>query len=276
MKIDILYEDTEILVCRKDAGIPVETARVGQTDLAALLRRHCLAKGEKGEIHIVHRLDQPVEGVMVFAKTSRGAADLTRQMQNGGIGKEYLALVCGIPEPERGVLTDYLLRDGRTNCSKVVPAGTKGAKQAELSYEVLEIRGGQQKAKEPVRKEEKQEEEQKEEQKEEQYALVRIVLKTGRHHQIRVQLSHRGYPILGDQKYGGKSRADTQEPAKERANDHTKEHTKEHARDHATFPALCAVKLSFLHPVTGTPMEYRMEPRNEAFKKGLTKAPGTA
>ena len=127
---------------------------------------------------MVHRLDQPVCGVMVFAKTKESAAALGRQIASGKADKFYYAVTDGVPEAGKGQLTDYLLRDGRTNTSAVVESSTPGAKRAELSYEILEQKNGR--------------------------AVLRIHLGTGRHHQIRAQLAHAGMPIVGDRKYNFK------------------------------------------------------------------------
>lgn len=171
----ILYEDDELLVCRKPQGVAVQTKRLGQADMESLLKNYRAEKGELPHIHLVHRLDQPVEGVMVFAKTKETAAELGRQIAAKQADKYYYAVVDGIPQKKKGTLEDYLLRDGRANTSAVVERGTREAKRAELFYEVVETGGGR--------------------------ALLRIRLETGRHHQIRVQLAHAGMPIVGDRKY---------------------------------------------------------------------------
>lgn len=175
MDFSILFEDEAILVCKKPAGVAVQTKQLGQADLESMLKNYRAAKGEPPYIGVVHRLDQPVEGVMVFAKTKDAAAALGRQFSAKRTDKYYYAMVEGNPPQKKGVLADYLLRDGRMNLSKVVPCGTQGAKRAELSYEVLEAGGGR--------------------------AVLRIRLESGRHHQIRVQLANAGMPIVGDRKY---------------------------------------------------------------------------
>jgi 23S rRNA pseudouridine1911/1915/1917 synthase len=124
---------------------------------------------------IIQRLDQPVEGVLVFAKTPEAAAKLSHQLTNGQIKKHYLAAVSCKQELASGMLEDYLLRDGRANHSRAVPKGHPGAKRAVLRYECVY--------------------------QEKEQAILRIRLLTGRHHQIRVQLAHAGMPIAGDQKY---------------------------------------------------------------------------
>lgn len=173
----IIYEDAHIIVCRKPAGIPTQTARIGTPDMVSMLKTH-LAPSSEGEpyLAVIHRLDQPVEGLLVFAKTPAAARELNRQLTTSGFGKYYKALVSGVPCPEEGTLTDYLIRDGRTNTSRVCDAAAPGAKKAVLHYRVEEIRGD--------------------------FSLVDIRLDTGRHHQIRVQLAHMGCPVVGDQKYG--------------------------------------------------------------------------
>lgn len=175
MEIDILYEDGQLLVCRKPAGVPVQSGKVGQKDMVSILRNY--RNGKEGDTYIglVHRLDQPVQGVMVFAKTKMAAAELSRQITDGRMKKQYLAVTCGKPMKKQGALVDYLLKDGRTNTSSIVPEGTKGAKRAELRYRIIAETPG--------------------------YALAEIDLLTGRHHQIRVQMAGAGMPLAGDRKY---------------------------------------------------------------------------
>lgn len=175
MEIDILYEDGQLLVCRKPAGVPVQSGKVGQKDMVSILRNY--RNGKEGDTYIglVHRLDQPVQGVMVFAKTKMAAAGLSRQITEGRMKKQYLAVTCGKPMKKQGALVDYLLKDGRTNTSSIVPEGTKGAKRAELRYRIIAETPG--------------------------YALAEIDLLTGRHHQIRVQMAGAGMPLAGDRKY---------------------------------------------------------------------------
>lgn len=176
--LDILYEDDDIIVCIKEAGIATQTKRIGQKDMESMLRTYRMQKGEPSYIGTVHRLDQPVSGVMVFAKTKESAGNLSRQIATKAADKFYYAVTDGLPGRKKGILQDYLLRDGRTNLSKVVTAQTNGAKRAELSYEVLE--------------------------QNDKNAVLRIQLHTGRHHQIRVQLAHAGCPLVGDRKYNFK------------------------------------------------------------------------
>ena len=178
----IIYEDKDILVCHKPAGIAVQNARVGSMDLESLLKNYVAQKvpGKMPYLGIIHRLDQPVEGVLVFALNSRAAAELNRQMTSGKIKKIYLAVTEGEVKVQKATLEDWLKKDNRTNSSTVVAAGTAGAKKAVLSYELLETREVQGQRRN----------------------LLEICLDTGRHHQIRVQFAHAGHPLIGDRKYG--------------------------------------------------------------------------
>ena len=133
----IIYEDKDILVCHKPAGIAVQNARVGSMDLESLLKNYVAQKvpGKMPYLGIIHRLDQPVEGVLVFALNSRAVAELNRQMTSGKIKKIYLAVTEGEVKVQKATLEDWLKKDNRTNSSTVVAAGTAGAKKAVLSYE---------------------------------------------------------------------------------------------------------------------------------------------
>lgn len=185
----IIFEDSEILVCRKMAGIAVQNARMGVMDMESGLKNYLAAKnpGQMPYLGIVHRLDQPVEGLLVFAKTKRAAAELSRQMTAKTMGKRYLAVTSGQPPKMQGVLENYLKKDGKTNTSSVVTANTPEAKKARLSYQVL-----QEIAEEKLSSGKK--------------TLVYIQLETGRHHQIRVQMKEAGMPLVGDRKYNGEEK----------------------------------------------------------------------
>lgn len=178
----VIYEDREALVFYKPAGLPAQTSRLGQKDAVSILKNYRAGRREEPYIALINRLDQPVEGLLLAAKTKRAAADLTRQLTAHEMEKRYRAVVrnCGTDRllpGEKKTLNDYLLKDGQTNCSSVVPKGTAGAKEATLSYEVLRTK--------------------------EHLAELSIRLFTGRHHQIRVQLANANLPLLGDFKYGG-------------------------------------------------------------------------
>ena len=186
-QLDILYEDKDVIVVIKPAGVQSQSADSFHDDMVSLLKKHIAGsrrEGTDGEpyIGVVHRLDTMVEGVMVYAKTRDAAAQLSRQVRDGDIGKRYQAVLCGIPKDKTGHLTDYLVQDARTNMSRVAKASDAGAKQAELTYRLLDKKfvGG------------------------EQLSRVEIELITGRHHQIRVQFASRGWPVLGDIKYGSR------------------------------------------------------------------------
>lgn len=173
----ILYEDKDLIVCHKSAGIAVQNARIGSMDLESALKNYLALKnpGKMPYLGIIHRLDQPVEGILVFAKHLKAAAELSRQMSAGEMRKTYLAVTAGEPKAESATLEDYLKKDGKTNTSKVVKKGEKDAKKALLHYEVKAKKNGK--------------------------TLLEIRLETGRHHQIRVQMAHAGLPLLGDRKY---------------------------------------------------------------------------
>ena len=186
-KVKILYEDQDIIVCVKLQGMPSQSDKTRDLDLVNYLKNYIYEKEEPEEepyIAVVHRLDRPVGGVMVFARNQKAAANLSDQVQDGGMEKDYQAVLTGELQEEEGTLIDYLVKDGKTNMSKVVKKGTKGAKKAELRYEVLDIM----------------------ETDEGILTYVLIELVTGRHHQIRVQMASRGAGIWGDTKYNEKFR----------------------------------------------------------------------
>ncbi len=213
----ILHEDRHILVCDKPAGIAVQSAGYGQMDLECALKNHLSSReGKAPYLAVIHRLDQPVEGLVVFAKTPWAAGNLNRQLTSGKLKKRYLAVTEVKPKVSQGTLVDCLLRDGRTNLSRVVPEGTPGSKRAELSFTFLgQIEGTSR-------------------------YLLSVEISTGRHHQIRVQLSHAGMPLVGDRKYN--------------------------PQDSGSFPlGLCAVELKFTHPATGKPMTFTVKPKGKAF-----------
>lgn len=177
MAIDIIYEDDTVLVVNKPAGIAVQTAGVGAKSIETECKKYRKQKGEAPEIYIVHRLDLPVSGILLLAKTKEAAGFLSKDMQAEAFSKDYKATVLKTRDiPRTGKLIDYLVKDGKTNSSKIADAKEKDAKRAELDYEVIS-------------------------ESENTYELL-IHLHTGRHHQIRVQLSNMGVPIIGDRKYG--------------------------------------------------------------------------
>ncbi len=235
----IEYEDKDLLVVYKEAGLPVQTGRTSRKDLVSILKNHLAQEareqGDGTDIHmpgnrtaanvppqpylgIVHRLDQPVEGLLVFAKTPKSAAALSKMAASkDGMEKVYQALVCldGASYPmaiegmkKEVMLVDWLGRDRSSNTAYIAAEDEPEAKRAELVFRTLQIK--------------------------ESRALLEIHLHTGRHHQIRIQMAHAGMPLQGDRKYG---------------------------QSEAAGPlCLCACRLSFLHPVTKKKMEFCIEP----------------
>ena len=178
--LTVLYEDNQIIVVVKPQNVPTQADSSGDKDLLTMIKEYVKEKYDKpGEVYIglVHRLDRPTGGVMVFARTSKAAARLQEQMKTGLFEKKYLAVTVGVPRDRQGRLSQYLVKDEKNNMVRVVPAAVEGAKKAELEYKVLEIAGS--------------------------VALVDIRLITGRSHQARVQMQSLGTPIFGDAKYGG-------------------------------------------------------------------------
>ena len=126
--LNIIYEDSDIILVHKPAGVATQTKRLGQQDMESLLKNYRAKKGEPPQIWVVHRLDQPVEGVMVFAKNQKAAGDLSKQVQQHIIGKYYYAVSAHEPKEKSTVLEDYLLTDKKINLTKVVAADVKDAK----------------------------------------------------------------------------------------------------------------------------------------------------
>ena len=220
----ILYEDPHIIVCRKPAGIPTQTARIGTSDMESMLKNYLSG----GYLAVIHRLDQPVEGLLVFAKTPGAAKELNRQLTAAGFGKYYRALVSGIPDPSEGILEDYLVN----NTSRVCTKNTPGATTARLHYRTEKIYRDTS----PVT------------------ALVEIHLDTGRHHQIRVQMAHLGCPLVGDRKYGAVRSCRTA-PGK----DIPPASTPSASQAPESPLRLCAYRLEFRHPVSGEEMTFMLE-----------------
>lgn len=256
VKLNILYEDTHLLVCYKPAGVPVQSAGVGREDCVSILKNYFYeqrrsresanagAKQQEPYVGVVHRLDQPVEGVLVFAKTPFAAKELSRQVTDGTMQKYYLAL-CKLENAGSGkcgklvhnvdnvdslvenseIYTDFLLKNGKTNMSQVVSPQTKDAKIAKLECWTLSRKDGQK--------------------------LVKIKLITGRHHQIRVQMAHHGSPLIGDTKYypQGVEISDVDKSSKK-----------------GYGVALCAYLLEFIHPKSGKLMRFEVCPEHVLLK----------
>ena len=213
---EIIFEDDTILVCYKPAGFATQTSRVDEEDMVSYLANYRAQKGESPYIGLILRLDQPVEGVLVFAKTKEAAADLSRQMHEHLIEKKYYAIVTpreGLSE--EGEFVDYILKDSLESKAKIVLGDAPRAKKALLKYQTIRTNGDKR--------------------------LLDISLHTGRFHQIRVQFAGRKAPILGDKKYGG---VETNR-----------------------MLALCAYRVTFLHPKSRETVVYQIEPKGEDFKR---------
>lgn len=229
MQTQIVYEDEAVLVIRKPAGLATESAGIGQKDVVSELKNYVAKKnpGKMPYLGVVHRLDQPVEGLLVFAKTKKAAENLTAQLGKGTLKKEYLAVVCGKVPENTGRLVDYLAKEkGMAVVKDAADAQAKKdadaqAKKAVLTYMKKAETGS--------------------------LTLLAVQIETGRFHQIRAQLSHAGFPILGDEKYGSEESKELSRKKKIR------------------FTALCAASLSFRHPVTGKTMAFIQTPQNPAF-----------
>ncbi len=206
----ILYEDDYILAVHKEAGIATQTSKLAEKDLYSEVMNYLSSKGKKDTIGIIGRLDQPVSGIVLFAKDSKITAAFTKLMNEAKPEKYYFARVYGGPKDDEGTLTDYLRKDAKTNSSIICKEGEKGAKKSILQYKVAEREGNE--------------------------ALLDIKLITGRHHQIRLQCSNAGYPLLGDRKYGS-----------EKSIEYSME-------NNIKTVALRAYKMVFPHPVSGETM----------------------
>lgn len=175
----IIYEDNHILVVVKPQNIPSQEDSSGDKDMLSMLKEYIKIRDNKPSnvyLGLVHRLDRPTGGVMVFAKTSKSASRLSEQMKNGGFEKRYVAVLNGEPKEKRGKLIHHLKKDEYNNIVSIVPSLTTGAKRAELDYKVLDVKNN--------------------------LSLITILLYTGRGHQIRVQMGAINCPVFGDQKYG--------------------------------------------------------------------------
>ena len=214
--VKIIAETKDYIVVHKPPGLAVQSRRLTEKTLETMLRS---GNRELKFLSAVNRLDQPVEGIVLLAKNAKAASYLTAQINSHNVIKEYLAVVDKEPESRSGRLVDFLLKDGRSNLTGVVKEGTAGAKRAELEYtcEKVSDRG----------------------------CLLRIRLYTGRHHQIRAQLSNAGFPIKGDRKYNPKS-------------------------TEWAYPALCSCAIGFKEHGTGRRVYYETTPTGEAFAGLLT------
>lgn len=183
MSLDVLFEDNHCLVLAKPAGLPVQGDASNDPSLFDLAKSWLKQKYQKpGNVYVglVHRLDRPVSGVLLLAKTSKAAGRLSEQFRAGLVSKTYWAIVECRPANESDTLEDFIVKDNATNRVRIVPAGSEGARRCLLDYRVLASRGGR--------------------------SLLEVRPRTGRSHQIRVQLASRRHPIVGDLRYGSRVR----------------------------------------------------------------------
>lgn len=181
MKIPILYEDNHLLVVEKPVNMPVQEDSTADKDLLTLMKEDIKERYDKpGNVYLglIHRLDRPVGGVIVFAKTSKAASRMSNHLRKQEINRVYFTVVRGIVNEPSGTLKHYLYKDRDKNQVYAVNKDRKDAKEAILNYEVIDRY------------------------KNENLTLLKVTLQTGRSHQIRVQLKAMGHPIFGDQKYG--------------------------------------------------------------------------
>lgn len=271
MKLDILYEDNDIIVCHKAPGVASQTERSYDPDMVSLLMNHFHKTDvKKPYVGVVHRLDKPVAGVIIYGKNEKATRLLSEQITHHRFTKKYKAVVCGdissldkksasnlniysddsnisptvSPATDaRYTLTDYLLRDAKTNTSSVVDINSpkyksnKEVKKSSLSFTIkktIELTPDNPLYKSDCPYDNK-------------LSLVDIELLTGRHHQIRVQFSHAGYPLWGDLRYSP--------------------YAKELGQRKGV--ALCAYSLTIEHPTTHMEMTFNINPQNSIFKSIL-------
>ncbi len=218
VKLDILYEDNHIIAVNKPAGMLVQGDSTGDKSLFDHAKEYLKVTYNKpGNVYLglPHRIDRPVSGVVLLARTSKCAERLSKLFAKKDINKVYWAITQGIPEEKEGHLVDYLVKDRIKNKSKIAKESNPKAKKAELKYEWLESTN--------------------------RYHLLEVTLLTGRHHQIRAQLSSIGCPIKGDLKYGAR-----------KTNGPNGIHL--HAR-----------KISFIHPVSNEPIEIIANPPSDTL-----------
>lgn len=230
--IKIVYEDNHILVVVKPSGIPSQGDKTGDLDMLTILKEYLKGKYNKpGNVYLglVHRLDRMTEGVMVFAKTSKAASRLSENIRGGDFKKRYIALVEGkLEKGKQEILENYLMKNEKTNTSRVVEKTDKQFRDAKLAKLEYTCRGNY-------------------EYMGKTYSYLDIKLYTGRHHQIRVQMSNIGYPLVGDVKYGKNIGAPINKLG------------------------LYAYYLSFIHPTKDEYMEFEVFPELTGLWKGIEK-----
>lgn len=228
--LEILYEDEALIVGYKPAGMESQSSRSFAPDMVSEIRRHIhISSPGKGEpyVGVIHRLDKPVSGILVYAKTKNAAASLSKQVADKKMLKKYLAVVCGKPVDKVDKYVDYLLKDEKSNCSRIVDKWTTGGRRAELQYRELERA-----VVEPYG----------------ELTLLEVELLTGRHHQIRVQMAGHRLPLWGDNKYNPTFAGGA--PHGSRVN-----------------VALAAYELTFLHPSSRQKMTFSRMPDGDIFQK---------
>ena len=222
MDLNIIYEDKHILCLVKQQGVPSQSDKTEDKDLMSQSLKYLKTNTENPYLGLIHRLDRPVGGVIVFAKNEFANKELSKQVQLRVTNKEYLTVVCGKPEKQIGVLEDYIKKLKTINMSKISTSEDKNAKLAKLEYEILGI---------------------KETDEYGTLTLLKVKLYTGRHHQIRLQLSNAGMPIWGDNKYN-------------------KVFMK---KKEFTYIALWSYKFGFKHPKTKIYTEFTSLPNSYPF-----------
>ncbi len=257
MKLDIVYEDEYIIACVKPYGVPAQPDKTFGEDMVTLVQEYLYEKGESdrnvpidsfgdsGEpyVAIINRLDRPVGGIMLFAKDEDTAAKLSDMVQDGEIQKFYQVIVKGYLEEPEGEYEDWLFHDKKNNVTKVVSKGTKGAKKAILSYEVLDELDTDEGA----------------------VSYVLVELLTGRHHQIRCQMAAHGNPIWGDDKYCGQAENESKagKMAQNKKNNSKNIKGKKPSKKHEI--GLYSTRMEFVHPVTGEEICLHREPEGGPF-----------
>lgn len=229
--LEVMYEEREFIVVVKPVGIESQSSRGFESDMVSEIKRYIHnSSPTAGEpyVGVIHRLDKPVSGIMVYAKTKNAAAALSKQAADGRMKKKYLAVVCGKPVDKVDNFVDYLLKDRKTNCSHIVDKCINGGKIAKLRFLELESR-----VVEPYG----------------ELSLLEVELLTGRHHQIRAQMAGHGLPLWGDQKYNP-AFGDPKAPVR-RAGEHV---------------ALSSCELGFLHPDTGQYLMFSRKPQGKIFQ----------
>lgn len=243
MKTKIIYEDKDLLVIYKPAGLATQTAKIGQADVASELKNYL----KEPYLGVVHRLDQPVEGLLVFAKTKEAAAKLTAQLSKGTLNKQYYAVICGQPTVKKGELVDYMYKDANSRAQIVTGQQDKypEAKKAVLQYS--SVRTAVTMEHDSVSTEMIATEEESNKSTTKTISLMDIHIETGRFHQIRAQMAHAGMALLGDSKY---------------ADEATMTKSRELGIRNV---ALCAYKIEFSHPATSKALSFTVQPEGKAF-----------